>query len=105
MFIAVEIQKSSAAKVQTGFGVALGIEFYELQFIPRDMRQKRDEMLLRHFVMNRYEIFILDLLDSNGVVFIIFLCFEWRQGDSVTTYDGISRRVNYIPAKRTNVES
>ena len=48
MPIAVEIEIAAAAEGKPGFGIAFGIEFYQLQAIHGDVSKKRDVMLFGH---------------------------------------------------------
>ena len=59
VFVTIEVEPATAAEVQTGFGVAFGIELYKLNTVHSHISYKGNKMGLGHGVVDGDEGFIL----------------------------------------------
>ena len=77
MVIAIIVEISSAAELQPGLGVALGIELHQLHPVRGDIGEKRDEVSLGHFVPQGHEMLVFDIFYGESVIFIGSSGYSW----------------------------
>ena len=99
MVVAVVIHIASATELQSGFRIAFGIEFYQLQPVRGNVRHEGDEMFLGHGMVDRNEMLIFHLFDGQQVVFVRFFRFQRRQCDATAADDRVAKAVNGIARK------
>ena len=102
--VAVIIQVTSAPQLQPGLGVALRVEFHQLQPVGGDIGHKGDEMLLGHGVVDRDKVFVLHPLQGDGVRRLTVLCFQRGQGDTAAADEGVAHAVNDVAADGAYIE-
>jgi len=104
VLVAINIQISSATKLQSGFRITLGVKRYKMAFVRCDIRYKRNVMTFGHRVIDRNKLFVFNILDGYFVFIISFFCFKRWQGNSATTYNCFSCGVNCISTYGTNIK-
>jgi len=102
--VAVKVEVSSTPQLQPGLGVALGIEFYQLDSVCGHIGHKRDKMLLGHRVGDRDKMLILHLFDGEPMGIVIFFRLQGRQGNAAAADHRIAGAVNDIAADGANIE-
>ena len=104
MVVAVPIEHTKTAQLQTGLGIAFRIKFHQLNPIRGDEGNKGNVVLLRHGMINGKEEFILHSFNADGMIFIRSLGFQGRQCDAAAADHGISGAVDDIAANGADVE-
>ena len=63
MSIAIEIEETTAAKLESGLGIAFRVKLYHWESVCCHKYNKRNVVLLRHGVVNRDEVLILHIFN------------------------------------------
>lgn len=98
MSVAAVIDKAAASPCKTCFGVSLGVQLDKLKAIRSYICNERNIVLLRHFVIDRHIIFMLDSLDRDLMRHIRFLSLKRRQTDSAAAYCRLADRMYNVAA-------
>ena len=104
VFVAVNVNIPSASQTESGFGVALGVKLHKLHGIGGQIRHKRNKVGFGHFVIDGYEMLILNLFNADLVSIIGVFRFKSRQSDSAAAYECIAARPHYVAANGANVK-
>ena len=91
VFIAVNIQISTATKLKSCFGVAFRVELNKLDSVAGYIGGKGDVVFFAHRMRCSEEVLILNFFNNNTVLLVGFLSFKGRQSDAAAAYYGIPR--------------
>ena len=104
MSVAIIIEIPHSPQLQAGFGIAFGVTLHHLHPVVGYKGNKRNKMLLRHGMLNSDEVFVLHMLNCDGVVFVCRLRFQCRKGNTAAADQSISVAVDHIAADGTDIE-
>lgn len=105
MMIAIPIKPamSAAPAEKACFGIAFWIKLGNLKTAASAIRKKRNIMILAHRMINRYIIFIFDVLTLCKMCRIRCFSIQWRQRNTTAGNHRRPHGLKDITANRTNV--
>ena len=104
MSVAVSIQFSDPADLESCLGRSLRIQFYKLYSLIRYCSEERNIMLLCHRMVYRNIVLILCDLPADRMLRVRAFGSERRKCYPAAAYNGFSGRLYNIPADRADIE-
>ena len=102
--VAVDVEVASAVELETGFGVAFGIELNKLHPVRCEEGHERNKMGFCHRVVDGNEMLILHFFDGNMVIGIWLFRLQGRQDNAATANESVSHGSENVAANGTDIE-
>ena len=102
--VAVEVEVASAVELETGFGVAFGVELDKLHPVRCEEGYEGNIVGFCHRVVDGNEMLVLHLFDGNTVIGIGFFCLQGWQDKTATANESVSHSSENVAANGTDIE-